>query len=212
MLPARGNVAIQRDARGMHQNKGMDLEYLKQATRPEHEGTESTVPLMSAGLTREQYVVTLQRMYGAVHAWDTWSTQHVPPHLTALLAGRQRSSLIEHDLGALHADIPGNMTTEGLPEVSASDADFLGRMYVMEGSSLGGQYIARHVEETLGLTPGHGDAYFRGYGEQTSAMWKAFKAVLAELPDEQTETVVRAAKEMFAFFGTHMTQETLQDA
>lgn len=178
----------------------MDLGYLRRATRAEHEGTEATVPLMKPELTRAEYVETLQRMYRAVSAWDAWSTQHVPQRLVSLLQGRQRSPLLAQDLTTLGAITPQDSASAQLP-AGATEAEFLGRMYVMEGSTLGGQYIARHVEETLGLAPGVGDAYFRGYGERTSAMWKAFQSVLAELPEEQTETVVQAAKQMFGFFG-----------
>lgn len=181
----------------------MDLSYLRQATRAEHEGTESTVPLMKEALTRAEYVQTLQRMYRAVAAWDAWSGQHVPARLANLLHGRQRSSLLAADLAALNATTPEDQAPVTLPSVT-TEAEFLGRMYVMEGSTLGGQYIARHVEETLALEPGVGDAYFRGYGERTGAMWKAFQAVLVEVPERQTEEVVQAAKAMFAFFGACM--------
>lgn len=185
----------------------MDLAYLKQATRAEHEGTEDTVPLMQPELTRAQYVETLQRMYLAVSTWDAWSMEHAPARLLPLLEGRQRSLLMVSDLQQLGVSLPTATAPMKLPEGPVSDAEFLGRMYVMEGSSLGGQYIARHVEEVLGLIPGEGDAYFRGYDERTSAMWKAFKDVLAEVPDDQTETVVQAAREMFRFFGACMSPD-----
>lgn len=182
----------------------MDLSYLKQATRAEHEATESTVPLMAPELTREQYVATLQRMYRAVAAWDDWSLQHVPARLQPLLEGRQRSVLLATDIVYFGAKVPEDLGMPALPQADVSEAEFLGRMYVMEGSSLGGQYIARHVEDVLGLQPGNGDAYFRGYGEQTSAKWKAFQAVLSALSDREADAVVSAAKEMFAFFATCM--------
>jgi heme oxygenase len=190
----------------------MDLDYLKQATRSNHEATESTVSLMDPALTRADYVAVLQRMYGAVRAWDDWSTAHAPPALTPLLQGRRRSSLIEADLNALNAHIPATHADDGVSletllrgNEAEGTAAFLGAMYVIEGSTLGGQYIARHVEQTLGFEPGHGDSYFRGYGDQTGSMWRDFKAVLAEVPDAHTDLVVQSAKEMFDFFAAHMT-------
>jgi heme oxygenase (biliverdin-IX-beta and delta-forming) len=53
-----------------------------------------------------------------------------------------------------------------VPEMTSA-ADLLGAMYVMEGSTLGGQLIARHVELVLGLTAGQGNAHFRGHNERT---------------------------------------------
>jgi heme oxygenase len=190
----------------------MDLDYLKQATRSDHEATESTVSLMDPALTRADYVAVLQRMYDAVRAWDDWSTAHAPPALVPLLAGRHRSLLIEADLNTLHAPTPSihNNSNASLDTYLNGDeaertAAFLGAMYVIEGSTLGGQYIARHVEQTLGFEPGHGDSYFRGYGDQTGSMWRDFKAILAEVPDAHTDLVVQSAKQMFDFFAAHMT-------
>ncbi len=195
-------------------NTAMDLEYLKQATRPEHEATESTVSLMDAALTRAEYIRALQHIYGAVRTWDDWAAEHAPATLKSLLEGRRRSVLLEADLAYLKAAIPpvrnGDKAwfSEDLHK-SATEryAVFLGAMYVVEGSTLGGQYIARHVEQTLGLEAGRGNAYFRGYGDQTGAMWKSFKTVLAEVPEEHTEVVVASAKRMFGFFAARMTDK-----
>jgi heme oxygenase len=189
----------------------MDLDYLKQATRSDHEATEGTVSLMDASLTRADYVQALQHMYKAVRAWDDWSTEHAPQALTPLLKGRRRSLLIEADLENLQAATPRTLANnEAFSAYLQGDeaertAAFLGAMYVIEGSTLGGQYIARHVEQILGFAPGHGDSYFRGYGDQTGSMWRDFKAVLAEVPDAHTELVVLSAKLMFAFFAAQMT-------
>ena len=195
----------------------MDLDYLRTATRPEHEGTESTVSLMDATLTRAQYAETLAHMYRAVRAWDDWSLARAPEDLTALLHGRQRSRLIEADLQSLGAEPPVSLPPlHAVPWMPAStgpgefEARFLGAMYVIEGSTLGGQYIAKHAEETLGLTPGQGNSYFRGYAERNGSMWRAFKAVLAEVPDRYTDAVVQSAKAMFGFFAAQMADGTTE--
>jgi heme oxygenase len=196
----------------------MDLDYLKQATRSDHEATESIVSLMDPALTRADYVAVLQRMYGAVRAWDDWSSAHAPRSLVSLLENRRRSPLIEADLNTLHAEIPAphNDTASLAGYLHGDEAErtaaFLGAMYVIEGSTLGGQYIARHVEQTLHLEPGRGDSYFRGYGDQTGSMWRDFKAVLAEVPDVRTALVIQSAKQMFAFFAAHMTDTAANKA
>jgi len=94
--------------------------------------------------------------------------------------------------------------TPTLPDMSSVEK-LLGTMYVMEGSTLGGQLIARHVEKSLALVPGVGDAYFRGHGERTGAMWKEFSALLAtRISDDQTGQVIDSAKKMFQVFGSWM--------
>jgi heme oxygenase len=132
------------------------------------------------------------------------------------MQGRRRSSLLHADLETL-----GWKTSDASPAalryavqtmndtVVPGDprAVFLGRMYVMEGSTLGGQYIARHLEQQLRLPHGVGNSYFVGYGEQTGERWREVREVLAALPDEHAETVVRSAKNMFQLFGETMRSE-----
>jgi heme oxygenase len=189
----------------------MDLIRLREQTAGEHAQTEDTVPLMSPTLTRAEYVENLRSFYRVVGAWDRWVDAHAPQDLLPLLAGRRRSTLLQHDLEAMGARVPDDdVLADFAMEESAVSGDsrsvFLGRMYVMEGSTLGGQYIARHVEETLSLVSGQGNSYFRGYGEATGDRWREFRAVLQTLPETEAETVIASAKEMFSIF-----RETMQE-
>jgi heme oxygenase len=184
----------------------MDLIRLREQTAGEHAQTEDTVPLMSSTLTRAEYVANLRSFYRVVGAWDRWVDAHAPDDLLPLLAGRRRSTLLQHDLGAMGAGVLSDdqALPDSMMDGSAVSGDprsvFLGRMYVMEGSTLGGQYIARHVEETLGLASGEGNSYFRGYGEATGERWREFRTVLQTLPESEAETVIASAKEMFSIF------------
>ncbi|AFL86944.1 heme oxygenase [Terriglobus roseus DSM 18391] len=188
----------------------MDTLRLRQATAADHAGTEDSVPLMSPTLTREQYVDVLRRFYRIVRAWDAWADQHAPEDLRAMVAERRRASLLADDLKTMgesapptEDDVPnGPMTATAV----AGDprAVFLGRMYVMEGSTLGGQLLARHVEQQLGLQPGLGDSYFAGYGDHTGQRWREFKSLLEALPEDDADTVIASAKNMFTLFGDSM--------
>lgn len=201
-------------------NGGVDVDRLRRETRSEHEAVEALLPLMSPGLTRELYGHVLARMYRVLSGWESWASEHAPPRLASLIQERRRAPLLSADLTALGT--PGAAGEESFSSAAwalrfpdaqldpaAFEAAFLGAMYVLEGSTLGGQYIARHVEEALGFTPGVGDAYFRGYGEQTGSMWQAFKRLLAEIPEEHTDQVIAAAKGMFAHFGAALQGYTL---
>ena len=64
-----------------------------------------------------------------------------------------------------------------LPDV-ASSARLFGCLYVIEGATLGGQVITRHLHTHLGLTPACGASFFSGYGAQTGSRWKAVGALL----------------------------------
>lgn len=195
----------------MPQNNEVDTDLLRAETRPEHEATESLLPLTSPNLTRDLYGDILVCMHGVVGSWESWAAAHAPASLTETVQDRRRTPLLEADLEllgkrpseishahALEAALAPIYGSCGNPSFKPA---FLGAMYVMEGSTLGGQYVARHVEESLGFEPGRGNAYFRGYGQQTGARWKAFKHLLEDLPDESAPQVIAAAKAMFGFFG-----------
>jgi heme oxygenase len=163
-------------------------------------------------MTRAEYAGVLLRLYPVVLAWEDWALAHAPLDLKEMVAGRRRAPLLEADFAVLGVVVNEGGRLKGMrfaperiPGLTDGDAGyrtaFLGAMYVMEGSTLGGQYIARQVEEALGLEPGVGDAYFRGYGERTGEMWRAFRAVLMEVPEADGEMVIDAARAMFAVFG-----------
>ena len=188
----------------------MDTLRLRQATAADHAGTEDAVPLMSPTLTRTEYVDMLRRFYRIVRAWDAWADAHAPEDLRAMVTARRRASLLADDLqtmGETAAPSEDDVPHERMA-ATAVDGDpravFLGRMYVMEGSTLGGQLLARHVEAQLGLEPGRGDSYFAGYGDHTGQRWREFKALLEALPESEADTVIASAKNMFALFGESM--------
>ncbi len=194
-------------------NKDVDVDRLRAETRPEHEATEATLPLMSADLTLSQYVNALQSLGSVLSGWEAWATKHAPEAYCDLLAARRRSLLIQADLKNLSAaPISSGSIEEQLTAVflageatsALSPARFLGAMYVVEGSTLGGQYIAKHVEEKFGFADGNGNTYFRGYGEHTGSMWRSFKDELIALPETDADEVIAAARSMFGIFAEAM--------
>jgi heme oxygenase len=189
----------------------MDLEKLRSATRSEHEAVESAMPLMQSGLTLEQYAEVLRRLYLLISSWEEWAQSSAPLDLTGMVRSRQRRALLEYDLSLIGMAQPrkaGNFPQRKIPGLCVEDrrfrASFLGTMYVIEGSTLGGRYIARRVEHALRLKAGEGCAYFRGYGDRTEEMWQAFRAVLAGVPEDQSAHVIAASKAMFRVFGDGM--------
>ena len=180
----------------------MDLERLRLETASDHNAVEQSVPLMDDGLTRATYISCLRKLHGIVAAWEEWAAGNAPAWLQPLLATRRRVQLLRLDLtwfGAAYDD-----KRAILPEMPDTAA-VLGAMYVMEGSTLGGQLIARHVEQALGLVSGQGDAYFRGQAERTGGLWKEFCHMLrTNVADSETEAVIAGAKAMFRSFGAWM--------
>lgn len=168
------------------------------------------MPLMDPHLTLATYTLVLARMYPLLAGWEAFAHKHAPADLAGMVAQRRRAPLLEQDLHALTtrselprarfdpAEIPGLPHRESDDEVGRGA--FLGAMYVIEGSTLGGQHIARHVEPLLGLSREHGTAYFRGYAEHTSEMWRGFQQELDRLPQEAATGAIAAARAMFGAF------------
>ncbi len=181
----------------------MDLQQLRSETAADHERVESLVPLMAADLDQSTYVTALCRFYGFVKGWENWADTVAPSDLKPHLAERQRSVLLQSDLQHFHEAPPARLFTPDR-DFPQNRAAFLGSMYVMEGSTLGGQFIAKHVEEALGLQRGAGNAYFAGYGDRTGSMWKTFQALLTAVPQDDAGAVIAAAKQTFRAFGEWM--------
>ncbi len=75
-------------------------------------------------------------------------------------------------------------------------------MYVLEGSTLGGQIISKMISQALPGKADHALTFYAGYGEQTMPMWNSFKTALNEQvqsPADQQE-LVHAANETFLKF------------
>jgi heme oxygenase (biliverdin-IX-beta and delta-forming) len=154
----------------------LDIQRLRQETEVDHQAVEGSVPLMQGGLDTAQYVQCLQRIFGVVAAWEDHAAEVAPQWLRPALTARQRKPLLELDL-AWFGVTKHDETRPALPKMDDL-ASLFGTMYVMEGSTLGGQFIARHVETTLHLTEGRGNSYFRGHGNRTGLMWKEFCEML----------------------------------
>ncbi len=179
---------------GLH----VDVALLQRATAQDHASVEGTVSLMDPELDLSEYVAVICRMHGVVAAWEECAEAAAPEWLKPHLQDRSRLKLLEQDIVNLKGGIGGDRAP--LPAFRG-EAELMGAMYVMEGSRLGGQLIARHVENRLGLGSGHGVAYLLGHGRSTGAKWKEFLGVLeSRVPESATPEVIYGAKLMFRAF------------
>jgi heme oxygenase (biliverdin-IX-beta and delta-forming) len=192
------------------ERRDLNLQKLRQETEADHRNVEGAVSLMHQGLNTAEYVQCLQSMYGVVAAWEERAAEIAPEWLQPSLLARRRSPLLALDLAWFGVGDKEHQRP-ALPQMNNLPSLF-GTMYVMEGSTLGGQLIARHVEAVLPCREGQGSSYFRGHGSQTGPLWKEFCEMLKlHVPDEQTETVVVSAKAMFSTFGTWMQRKSAMD-
>lgn len=151
---------------------------LRTETRPYHDSLEQNVfnqALTAGTLTAANTTHFLAKMYGFMRPYEAALQQHAATFAPAwTLTQRFRANLILRDLHR-SAEAPGLPECPTMPPLHTT-AQLLGAMYVMEGSTLGGQVIARQLAKA-DIPLRH---YFSGYGERTGPMWKTFCQLLTE--------------------------------
>ena len=177
------------------------LDRLRADTAERHRRIEHDLDLTRPTLTRAEWARVVARFYGFYAPWETAVARSLAGHeLAAMAAERRKVRLLEADLADLQAtpDPPAALPIcSRLPRLD-SPARVLGSMYVLEGATLGGQVISRHVESTLGLLDGRGYSFFRAYGQSTGTMWQSFRqALAAHAPKFEEGAIVESACETF---------------
>jgi heme oxygenase len=155
------------------------LTELRTATAVEHEQVETTLGLMDHRLGRDRLVAVLARLHAfwtaAEAGLDAWARHWPADAETVAWSRRRRAHLFAADLRALGGEADAATLPE-LPAVEDTD-QALGRLYVLEGSTLGGTVISRHLATLPALGPGVRLDAFSPYGPETGAMWHAFRRV-----------------------------------
>jgi len=160
----------------------MILKHLKEATGLSHAALESRLPLLDARMSQGRYRQLLQLFLGYYEPLE--AKLLALPHWDAIgfdYAERRKTPQLVQDLlvlGDTPESLEGIARCKELPTL-ASQGQLLGCLYVIEGATLGGQIITRHLHANLGLRPSSGAAFFDGYGAQTGSQWKAFCAMLS---------------------------------
>ncbi len=176
---------------------------LRRETADAHRSLEEALDLLRRPLDRQRFKHVLERFHGFHTVWESAVRRHAA--LIAFLDARTRLPALRRDLLALGA-APSEV--EHLPvclaaaDLARSEAEAIGSIYVMEGSTLGGQLIARALAEADWLPDG-GLSYFNPYGRDTGARWRAFHAFAeARLPEDAHGAAVAGARRTFEVLGS----------
>lgn len=196
-------------------------ERLKAETRADHSRAEKH-PLMAAmvagRIDRAGYARYLGQMLH-VHATleralRTTDSRH--PALTVVVREHHfREPALRADLATLgehpdaHTPFPATgLFCERIVGLASDDPPALvGTLYVLEGSTNGGRYIAPAVRKALGLPDGagagSGTEYLEPHGEHQRDRWSFFKASLDVLTFTPAECDLIVAVASDAFRGVH---------
>lgn len=169
---------------------------LRHETRPYHDALEQHAfnrALAAGAPTAAGTAQFLAKMYGFLQPYEAALRAHAADFSPAwALANRFRAHLILEDLPAA-AGAPAPPLCPAMPPLHTR-AQLLGTMYVVEGSTLGGQVIARQLAKA-GIPLRR---YFTGYAERTGPLWKAFcHHLVGAAPAAGPDEVVAAASRAF---------------
>lgn len=174
---------------------------LKEKTRLQHSQIEKVSlfnKIINKTITLIEYQLLIKKLYGFIAPCE--NIIHQLPH-RYLLTGREKTTILKNDLLALGIEKPlvdQIQKSTSLPTLT-NHYQVLGYMYVMEGSTLGGQVITEFIRDTLKLTIETGISYFNGYGKNTKIKWAEFCQIL----DSKNETnevseIILAANETYS--------------
>jgi heme oxygenase len=163
---------------------------------------ERELDLMRPGWTRAGVGRLVAGFYGFYEPWEREAGAVLSrAGLAGVMEGRRKVPALEEDLryyGGESMDLLSVRRCGRMPDISSAEKA-LGSMYVLEGSTLGGQIIVRHLREQVsGLEGGGGCSFFASYGADVGVMWRRFQGVLREHSSASTDdAMVAAACETF---------------
>lgn len=173
---------------------------LRAATAAAHARIEANPVLsrlLADDLSRDEYAAILARLHGhhapaeaAIAAWAATAALPAGLHLDRRL---DRTGRLAADLAAL--GVSPHVLPRAVVPRPGNDAEAWGLLYVLEGSVLGGQVIARQLQRRLAIGPASGAGFFAPPG--AGARWRSFRALLEASALPATD-VAGAANAAFA--------------
>lgn len=178
------------------------LDTLRQATAACHQQIEARMN-WGDSMDLARYGRVLQGFDAFLAGWEPAVRAALPARLHAWFDGRTRRGMLRHDLQVL--GLPTLRDAHAVMDVDSSAAAF-GSLYVMEGSALGGQLIARQLAQQHGLDADSGARYFIGWGAETGVHWREFRALCEREVGEHAADRGNAATAAVATFNALLRQ------
>ena len=165
---------------------------IKDSTQQLHKDVEDLLlPKLAAIENKNDYAAILRMFYGYFSPLENLLQQFVTPALLPDVAERRKADALLHDLRSLKSEGADLTLCEALPLIE-NEAQAMGALYVLEGSTLGGKTIAKMLRQNKALALTDNElTFFMGYKEETGSKWKAFLQVLNQQQDAD-QTIVAA--------------------
>jgi heme oxygenase (biliverdin-IX-beta and delta-forming) len=144
---------------------------LRRATRAQHDRIDGLMALHRM-CDAAHYARVLRVFAPFLAGWEP-SVAAALPDWQGWLRARSRRAFLQQDLQHLALQAPPPADWPGFADAACA----WGSLYVVEGSALGGQFIARSLAQA-GLHADSGAAYFNGWGPATGRLWRQTRDVL----------------------------------
>lgn len=171
-------------------------------TRRLHDQLEEVLGLERIVRSEADYKEVLQRFYSLWKPLEDLLLASPLLSETGLdLGTRMRSDRIVADLDSLKSE--GELYIAPVSWFELDKAQGAGVLYVLEGSTLGGQVISKRLQEDLGIGPETGGSFFAAYGDRNREMWRSFLdwAEKSVAPNEISDATEFAVKTFELFVG-----------
>jgi heme oxygenase len=187
------------------------IKNLRHQTAESHQKLEDndlSKAILNPSVIQAEYQKYLSGLYGLTIACED-QVFPIINHIVPQLEKRYKSKKIIEDLSFTGFS---DLKIDELPYYQyefSTVAEALGIMYVLEGSSLGGRILYKHVNQYLGLDAQNGAAYFWGYGNETGPMWKSFISEVARFAVENGEgqKIIDSAVKTFTITDTWLRKQ-----
>jgi heme oxygenase len=153
-------------------------------------------------------LVSYFRLYCTIEAslaeFEGWQANGIPLE-ERLQVPRLVQDLEALDIKPASCAAAGQQWAPPMPDFSHA----MGVFYVLEGSTLGGQFILRRLRAVLGDRIEGADAFFGGHAAKSGAMWNAARQAIdayGQKHPEQCESVIEGASSTFHAVGNWMTR------
>ena len=174
---------------------------LKIRTLAPHQELEKVlIQRMRTMRSLDDYIKLLQFFYSYFGALEDRINLYIGSAELPDYLQRRKSESLAADILALGGELPIKTAVTDLPVIENRLQAF-GALYVMEGSTLGGQIISQMITKHLGIDD-KGLLFFQSYGGNLTTMWDTFKLILNRQADNEAdaEILITAADATFRQF------------
>jgi heme oxygenase len=177
------------------------VQRLKLETAAEHAAIEGATGVLAPDLDLQGYRAYLERTFAfylvveqQLRGLGVWEALGLPA------TDRDKLPLLAEDLVLLGNLEPASIRACDAPPDFTSTAAAVGGAYVLEGSTLGGRVISRHIQRRFG--PDVARTFLDGYGADTGEKWQSFRAALVRFASsrEVEDQIIAGAQETFRSF------------